>query len=188
MDKTTSGMRPATPRAGKKVAKEAAPAAPVPRQGQVPLGRLLPKVAGRSLAKRGAAFAQILTTWPELVGSRLAGHASPEKLLFPRGRNEDATLTIRVIGAFSTEVQHRAPVIVERINLIFGRPLIGRLRLVQGAPRLPQRAAGRPPPRPLGAAARQDLTRLLETVADADLRASLERLGTRVLTVGPKER
>jgi hypothetical protein len=75
--------------------------------------------------------------------------------------------------------RHRAPLMIERINLFFGRSVVTRLALVQGP--LP-RAAGpsRPIIRPLSEGEAKALDRQLSEIADPDLRAALGQLGRAV--------
>jgi hypothetical protein len=77
-------------------------------------------------------------------------------------------------------LQHRAPLVIERINNFFGRSAIARLVLVQGSPPLPARSR-RAPPAPLGADEAKALEARLAQVADPELRAALAGLGHLVL-------
>jgi len=78
------------------------------------------------------------------------------------------------------ELQHRAPLVVERINLFFGREAVTRLALVQGPLPLPPPAAS-PPTRPLAPGEAAALDRQLAGVASVELREALARLGRRVI-------
>lgn len=141
-----------------------------------PLAAVVPGIAGKVLGKRGLAFATLITDWDALVGPLLGAHTLPEKLSFPGGKREHATLTIRVAGGFSLEVQHSAPQIIERINRFFGYTAIARLKLVHGPlPRslpLPQRT------RTLNAAENAAVAAAVAPVADEAIRAALARFGT----------
>jgi hypothetical protein len=77
-------------------------------------------------------------------------------------------------------VQHREPVLVERINAFFGYRAVARLALKQGPP---ARAGNPPPPqrRPLKAEERQSLDQRLQAIDDAGLKAALQRLGEAVI-------
>jgi hypothetical protein len=139
------------------------------------IGRAVPEVAGKALGKRGLAFGALLTDWPSVVGPQLALRTAPDKLSFPRGKREDATLHIRAMGAVALELQHLEPLIVERINGFFGYRAVARIRLVHAAA-LP----GPPPPRPVTPRALSmdeevALTGMLTGVEDDALRDTLER-------------
>ena len=140
----------------------------------------VPKIAGLALGKRGFAEAQLVAQWPAIIGEGLAQGVSPEKLSFPRGERRDGTLHLRVAPGLALEVQHREPVLVERINAFFGYRAVARLALKQGPPA----HAGDPPPpqrRPLKAEERQSLDQRLQAIDDAGLKAALQRLGEAVI-------
>ena len=82
-------------------------------------------------------------------------------------------------GAFALELQHLAPLLIERINAHLGWRCIGKLALRQ-APLSgrPARPGPAPPPKPAAVAAARDLT---GGIADEALRAALVRLGARTL-------
>lgn len=140
----------------------------------------VPKIAAPVLGKRGFAEAQLVAQWPDIIGAELARQVTPEKLSFARGDRREGTLRLRVASGLALEVQHRAPLILERINAFFGYRAVARLALVQGPPLRsgPARPAG---PRPLAAAEATALEARLAAVEDPNLRAALRRLGTTLL-------
>ncbi|HZB93589.1 MAG TPA: DciA family protein [Stellaceae bacterium] len=146
----------------------------------------VPKIAGAVLGKRGFGEAQLVAQWPAIIGAGLAAGVTPEKLSFPRGERRDGTLHLRVAPGLGLEVQHREPVLIERINAFFGYRAVARLALKQGPPA----AAHEPPPprpRPLAEAERQLLDERLAAIEEGDLKAALRRLGEAVIGA-PKER
>jgi hypothetical protein len=143
------------------------------------IGANLPRIAKPVLGKQGLGEAQLLQEWPAIIGADLARHCWPIKLSFPRGKRSDGTLRLRVASAVALEIQHREPVLLERINGYFGYRAVIRLTLTQGAPLpAPDQA---PPPRPLAPAERQALGHRLDGIADPALRAALERLGSAII-------
>ena len=145
----------------------------------------VPRIAGPVLGKRGFAEAQLVAQWPSIIGEELARGVSPEKLRFSRGERRDGTLHLRVAAGLGPEIQHREPVLIERINAFFGYHAVARLAQKQGPPVRP--AAPPPPrPRPLAAPERQILDRSLADIEDPDLRDALRRLGEAV--IGSAER
>lgn len=139
----------------------------------------VPKIAGAALGKRGFAEAQLVAQWPAIIGESLAAGASPDRLSFPRGERRDGTLHLRVAPGLALEVQHREPVLIERINAFFGYRAVARLALTQGPPAQP--ALPPPRPRPLKAEERQSLDQRLQAIEDAGLKAALQRLGEAVI-------
>lgn len=144
--------------------------------GPRPIGRAVPGVAGKALGKRGLAFGTLITDWASIVGHQLSLRTAPDRLAFPRGKREEATLHIRATGAFALELQHLEPQIIERINGFFGYRAVARIRLVHAAPLAPA-AKPRPRPRPLTLDEELRLHAATEAVDDPDLRATLESFG-----------
>jgi hypothetical protein len=158
---------------GKTVAEE--------RRGRLrALAAEVPRIAGAVLGKHGFAEAQLIAQWAAIVGEDIAQAISPEKLSFGRGERREGTLHLRVTPALALEIQHREPVLLERINAFFGYRAVARLALRQAPPagatrRLPPR------PRPLDGSERRWLDRRLADIEDPELRAALERLGEAVV-------
>lgn len=123
-------------------------------------------------------LARLKVEWGAIVGSDLAALTWPESL----GR--DGALKLRVAPSFALELQHRAPLLCERISLFFGRALVTRLVLVQGPLPLPAPAAA---PRRLVPMGSRDagLEARLAEVSDAELRAALEGLARLVRAQAP---
>jgi hypothetical protein len=123
----------------------------------------------------GGIITRLKSEWAAIVGPGLAAATWPESLA--RG----GTLKLRVSSGKALEVQHRAPLLIERVNLFFGREAVTRLALVQGPLPLPAPAAPRPPGRPLAAGEAAALDGQLAGVGSPELRAALARLGHRVI-------
>ena len=147
------------------------------------IGQTVPEVAGKVLGKRGLAFGALITDWPSIIGHQLSLRTAPDKLSFPRGKREDATLHIRAMGAIALELQHLEPQIIERINSFFGYRAVARIKLVHAA--LPQSV--RPAPRKRELTMDEEIAVVTGTAAveDEELRATLERFG-RSLLARPK--
>jgi hypothetical protein len=151
-----------------------------------------PPPAGRSLAplirsleaKYGAGPAGLAARWKEIVGEPLARRTEPVKLI--KLRTGGAMLELKVDGPAASLVQHQAPEIMARVNLVLGKDSVTRLRIVQGVLR-PKDAA--PPPRrkpPLDAAKEAELAKSLADQPDDRLKAALMKLGREVLRHGPR--
>jgi hypothetical protein len=148
------------------------------RHGFRAVGLAVSKLAGPIVAKRGGGIlARLKVDWAAIVGAEWSAAAWPAAL----GR--DGALKLRTAPAAALELQHRSPLLIERVNLYFGRPVVTRLVLVQGSwARAPQR--GRPQPRPLAAGEVRGLDRQLSAIAEPELRAALDRLGRAVIGAG----
>jgi hypothetical protein len=145
------------------------------RPGLRALGAAASRIAAPIVGRRGGGMlASLKAEWTAIVGSELAASSWPETL----GR--DGALKLRVAPGFALELQHRAPLVIERINMFFGRGVIARLVFVQGP--LPLAcAAPRPPPPPLAPADERELDTRLGDIADPQLRAALASFGRLVL-------
>ncbi|MBM3506173.1 MAG: DUF721 domain-containing protein [Alphaproteobacteria bacterium] len=145
------------------------------------LGTVVPKAATPALRRRGFAQAAIVGRWSEVVGAELAAQSAPERLVFPRdGQAGGATLHVRASGVLALELQHLAPIVLERINGFFGYPAVARLALHQAPlpakPNRPKKAA----PRSLSAAETDAIDAAVARLDDERLREKLKALGRRV--------
>ncbi len=172
------------------------------RYGGRPLADWVDGCIAPALARFGFGEADIVSGWADIAGPRVAAFAEPVEIKWPRkgtasktpraaletggdappepgGGRPPATLVVRVEGAFALELQHLAPLLIERINAHLGWRCIGRLALRQ-APLTgrPERKAPAPPPKPAAVAAARGLTGGID---DEALRDALVRLGARVL-------
>jgi hypothetical protein len=150
---------------------------------------------GPVLAAQGFATSDILAAWSEIVGERLAGFTQPVKIEWkrkgagadPEARPEPATLVIRVESAFALEMQHLAPVVIERVNAYYGWRCVGRIVLKQGPVRRAE--PQRPRVAAVDEATRRYVGALVEPIAEDGLKAALGRLGEAVMGAsGPGKR
>jgi hypothetical protein len=140
------------------------------RPGLRAAGLAAARIAAPILARPGGILARLKAEWMAAVGAELAAVAWPESL----GR--DGALKLRVAPGFALDLQHRAPLAIERINLYLGRAAVSRLVLVQGP--LPLAATPRRmPAAALSTAQAAALDARLAAVADPGLRAALAGLG-----------
>jgi hypothetical protein len=145
-----------------------------------PLADLVRRTLADTFARQGFASTELVTHWNDIVGAEIAAHCEPLRLNWPRGGDVDApepaTLVLRVEGPIAIEIQHLAPVILERVNRFFGWRAVGRLALRQAPLTRRQPRQARPAPDPRAAA----LVAATLDVADEDLRNALARLGAAI--------
>src|SRR5215470_17111932 len=145
-----------------------------------PLSDLLSATLTDVLKAQGFASTEIISRWPDIVGTEIAAHSEPIKITWPRANREEtaepATLVLRVEGPAALEIQHLSAVILERVNRLFGWQAIGRLALRQA----PLRRREQPPPRNPDAAAAVRIAEALPEVTDEHLRQALGRLGAAI--------
>ena len=158
-----------------------------PRPQVFALADLIGRAIDPVLAKQGFGASDIVLHWDEIVGERLARVCEPIKLQWPaRGAkstpdrpSDPASLVVRVEGGFAIELQHLAPLVIERINAHLGWQCVGRLMLRQGP--LGARQEKRRPKPADDPAARIEAERQSAEIVDEPLREALVRLGSRVI-------
>jgi hypothetical protein len=145
-----------------------------------PLSELLGATLGDALKAQGFASTEIISRWPDIVGTEIAAHSEPLKITWPRATGQEtpdpATLVLRVEGPAALEIQHLSAVILERVNRFFGWQAIGRIALRQA----PLRRRERPSVPETDAAAAARIAESLPEVEDENLRQALGRLGAAI--------
>ena len=146
-----------------------------------PLAEFIGRSLGDVFAKQGFASGELVTHWPEIVGEDIAGLAEPIKLNWPRHGSADAqepaTLLLRVDGPAAIEIQHLAPIILERVNRFLGWRAVARIGIRQAPIKRPAPRKRPPPPTEAETA---HVAAMLTDVGDDELRSALSRLGAAV--------
>lgn len=157
------------------------------RGGSRPLADLIGKAMQPAFRKRGFATADLVASWPDIVGERYGERVRPERLLWPRPVERDgetvpepATLVVNTDGATALLLTHEMPQILARINGYFGWAAVGRIRIVQKPVSVPVRKR-RPQVRDLTVAEQRELDARLDGVEHEGLRKALEKLGSQVI-------
>ncbi len=149
-----------------------------------PLAELIEGCIGPAFAAQGFASTDILAAWPDIVGARLARYCRPARIEWPRRRRkstdapDSGTLVVQVESVFAIELQHLAPVVIQRINAHYGWACIGRIVMKQdrvARAEAKRRAAALDPAR------RGEVARAVGPIADDGLREALDRLGIAVV-------
>lgn len=152
----------------------------------VPVSDLATDILDPVMRKRAGISIELVQSWGEIVGGQLAAATRPEKLAWPRRRNEDdpfepATLVIACEGASALRLQHETGVIIDRVNGFLGFVAVGRIKIVQKP--MAATATRKPAaPAPLTGAEKERLERMIADVEDEGLRDALKRLGESILS------
>ena len=145
------------------------------------VGAVLGRITAPVLKKRGFREIDILSHWPVIVGPQLAAWSCPERISRTgRGTEAGAVLTVKVEGAMALEVQHMAPLILERINQHYGAGAIARLNVVQGPLPLDYLKAQAARETPLSEAEIDRAEQTLDGFDNSRLKQALARLGARI--------
>jgi hypothetical protein len=158
----------------------------------VPLADLVGGAVDPLLAKQGFGQSSLILHWDDIVGERFAVCSEPIKLQwpkrpvqsFPDSSVEPATLILRVTGGMAIEIQHVAPLLIERVNAHLGWRAVGKLAIRQGPLAKDSRPKLIAPPDPQALAQAERAT---EGVEDEGLRKALTLLGARAIR-GPAGR
>ena len=152
-----------------------------------PIGAYAVRALDPAARARGFASTALLTEWASIVGAELADFTMPDRVVWPRRRDESgeaepaqgrraegAVLVLRVEGPRAIEVQHRSDQILQRVNTYFGYRAVVEMRILQ-APiaRNPRRVPAPPPNLDLSV-----LPASAGHIEDEGLRAALLRLGS----------
>ncbi len=138
------------------------------------VGVAVSKLAAPIVVRRGGGvLVRLKSEWPAIIGPDWA------VVTWPTALGRDGALKLHAASTAALELQHRAPLLIERINVFFGRLVVSRLVLVQGP--LPLDSApsavglGR-----ISVAGADFIHSRLSGIADPQLREALARLGRAV--------
>ena len=150
------------------------PVAAREKQGLRAVGVAVSKITLPIVVRRGGGtLVRLKSEWVAIAGPDWS------QVSWPTALGRDGVLKLRALPGAALELQHRAPLLIERINQFFGHSVISRLALVQGPlPLLPR--PSRPSLRPLSEGEAKALDRRLSGIDDPDLRKALTRLGRAV--------
>lgn len=150
-----------------------------PRSAPRPLAELAALAGAKAFARYGFTEQRLITHWTAIAGETLGRMTVPIRLSQPRSAKErGGVLRVMAEGPAALELQHLAPVVIERINGVFGYPAVASLSIVQGkvAPCLDFR----PPPVPPDPEADAVVAKMVAPISDEALKKSLIRLGRAV--------
>lgn len=146
-------------------------------RGVRPLADLVGSTMSGICGRAGFSAVEIVTHWEDIAGALLGTRSMPVKLQWPSDGGQEATLVVRVEGAYALEMQYAAPQVIERVNTYFGWRCVTRLAIRQGP--VPMRGVRKRPPPPdpgLQAQVRAEIGRF----EDEALAQALSRLGALV--------
>ncbi len=84
------------------------------------------------LGNKGLAEIDLIANWKNIAGETLAQYSLPQKIEFKRGTENNGTLCLLVAdGAYALEIQHKTPLLLEKINTFFGYQAIAKIKIVQ---------------------------------------------------------
>ena len=110
---------------------------PLRSYGTPHVSKVLGRITGRTMNRRGFSDSRMLENWAAIVGPQLAAMSQPVRLSRRKsGRDGEDTaggvLTVKAEGAIALEIQHLSPQIIDRLNSYYGHAAISRLNIIQG--------------------------------------------------------
>jgi hypothetical protein len=156
------------------------------RRGFEPAFGLMQDAVRAAGEQRGFAVSRLLTHWAEVAGPDLAARTRPVKIGYGKGPL-GATLTLLVKASEAPMVQMALPLLLERVNAVYGYAAVRHIHLTQTAATgfAEGQAAFTPAPKPAAhpdPALTAQATEAAEGVRDPGLRTALEDLAQNILT------
>ena len=143
------------------------------------LGEVLEPV----LARKTGMKLDLVQSWGELAGVDYATTTRPEKIDWPRQRQEDdpfepGVLVVACEPSVALFFQHEQPQIIERVNLFFGFEAIKRLKILQKPVLQTGDMNTVKPNETLSPKDQSKLSDILGQIEDPEIRAKLAKLGS----------
>lgn len=140
------------------------------------IGIYTQKVVKPVFKARGLMEGKIITHWLQIVGERFSRLALPEKIVFPKSKKGEGTLYLSVTSSSALLIHYSQGLILEHVNTFFGYKAISKIQMNHGfVP--PKVAAEKAPPLPLPQDEKDWLEQHTQSIADPDLKTTLEKLG-----------
>lgn len=110
---------------------------PLRSYGTPHVSKVLGRITGRTMNRRGFSDSRMLENWAAIVGPQLATMSQPVRMSRRKstrdgGETPGGVLTVKAEGAIALEIQHLAPQIIDRLNSYYGHAAIARLNIIQG--------------------------------------------------------
>ncbi len=143
----------------------------------------MPKVADKVFKRKFIALGRIVTRWEDIVGSKLAQQAQPQKIRYRKpkrqGGKSEAILEIATSSANASLLIMQKGVLLEKINYIFGDNWITDIKFIHAPSNAPVRTLQKT--KPLTIEEKNSLSHMLQSIEDPDLKEKLTRMGTSLL-------
>jgi len=157
------------------------------KRGARSVTEILGDVLEPVLARKTGMKLDLIRAWAELAGPDYKTTTRPEKIDWPRKRNEDdpfepGVLIVACEPSAALFFQHEQGQIIERVNLFFGFEAIKRLRILQKPVLQTDAESKGTKSQEISSNDQQKLQELLHDIDDPDIREKLSRLGEGVLT------
>jgi len=142
-----------------------------------PFGQLAMRLARKKTPKGSTSLVRLKLQWEDIVGKQIARICRPEKLSAGKGGRQ---LTLRVVPAAATMIQHQSEMIRQRVSVAAGGD-ITTIKIMQAPLTKAANRSGEARRTALNADEEKQLNDRCEGIHDQNLRAAIVSLGRAVL-------
>lgn len=145
----------------------------------------MPKVTDKTFKRKYIALGRIVTQWREIIGEKMADHAQPLKIHYRKAKRKgdrpSATLDIAASSAQASVLIMQKGLLLEKINHIFGEPLVTDIRFVHRTTEQSNTKLTKKTIQPLTQDEKNSLSNMLDAVEDDELKSRLSSMGEALL-------
>ena len=152
-----------------------------PRSVTEILGEVLEPV----LARKTGMKLDLIRSWAELAGEAYSSTTRPERIDWPKRKNEDepfepGVLVVACEPSAAIFFQHEQAQIIERVNLFFGFLAIKRIKILQKPVLKLENSHQDSSDKPISKEDQVKLSKLLNEIDDPETRERLQKLGSEI--------
>lgn len=139
------------------------------------------------LGNNGHVNIELLSSWEEIVGKKIASYSLPQKLSFGKDERTGGCLTLVVLaGAFAMEIQQNTQKIIDKINTFFGYPAVSKIKIIQRSSPdnflVSKKTTNKMKKNVVSLEEKSYITELVKNVKSEEMRNSLENIGKSVFS------
>lgn len=153
------------------------------RIGSKKLNEVVHNITSKVYGKYGFLNGTIVQDWEKIVGVEYAASVYPEKIVFPAGKRNHGTLTVKA-SSHSTALifQHIHSYVIDRINMYYGYRAVDRIKVIVGKIEVPSHPVQEPVEIILSKTEEKAIETLVENIDNQELKESLRSLGRSVFS------
>lgn len=99
-------------------------------KGMRPLIYAINPITKKVFGKKSSVFGQMILQWNTITKGLGCEYASPIKIIFPKGKNNGATLHLSCTSSHALSLQMITPQIIQRINQFFGYNAVTKINFI----------------------------------------------------------
>lgn len=154
-------------------------------QGLMSLSESMTPYVKRLLGQYALFEIDLLKNWNNIIGEDLAQYCFLQKIEFKKDERTDGILYVMTSsGAFALEIQHKSPVILEKINTYFGFCAVTKIKIFQNDSFFERNTAkfdDKPEKKLVSAEQQNYINQITEDIQNTELKTKLQKLGKSIL-------